>query len=101
MSVYSPGTFRDADRSLAGDGARCCRAGDTLASIFAAYITLVCCMILIIGFFYGAFQPHLDQMQHAPINEVRTARVISLQLDEPIDESEADPEECTGLDFST
>ena len=22
----------------------------------------------IIGFFYGAFQPHLDQMQHAPIN---------------------------------
>jgi hypothetical protein len=90
MSVYSPGTFRDADRSLAGGGARCCRAGDTLARIFAAYITLVCCMILIIGFFYGAFQPHLDQMQHAPINEVRTGRVISLQLDEPIDESEAD-----------
>jgi len=22
----------------------------------------------IIGFFHGAFQPHLDQMQHAPIN---------------------------------
>jgi hypothetical protein len=22
----------------------------------------------IVGFFYGAFQPHLDQMQHAPIN---------------------------------
>jgi hypothetical protein len=22
----------------------------------------------IIGFFDGAFQPHLDQMQHAPIN---------------------------------
>jgi hypothetical protein len=21
-----------------------------------------------IGFFYGAFQPHLDQVQHAPIN---------------------------------
>jgi hypothetical protein len=23
----------------------------------------------IIGFFHGAFQPHLDQMQHAPIND--------------------------------
>jgi len=22
----------------------------------------------IIGFFHGAFRPHLDQMQHAPIN---------------------------------
>jgi hypothetical protein len=22
----------------------------------------------IIGFFYRAFQPHLDEMQHAPIN---------------------------------
>jgi hypothetical protein len=22
-----------------------------------------------IGFFYGAFQPHLDQMQHAPIDD--------------------------------
>jgi hypothetical protein len=22
----------------------------------------------IIGFFYDAFQPHLDEMQHAPIN---------------------------------
>jgi hypothetical protein len=23
---------------------------------------------LVVGFFHGAFQPHLDQMQHAPIN---------------------------------
>jgi hypothetical protein len=22
----------------------------------------------IVGFFHGTFQPHLDQMQHAPIN---------------------------------
>jgi hypothetical protein len=22
-----------------------------------------------VGFFHGTFQPHLDQMQHAPIND--------------------------------
>jgi hypothetical protein len=23
----------------------------------------------LVGFFHGTFQPHLDQMQHAPIND--------------------------------
>jgi hypothetical protein len=29
----------------------------------------------IIGFFNGAFQPHLDQMQHAPINSTARHRL--------------------------
>jgi hypothetical protein len=28
----------------------------------------------IVGFFDGAVQPHLDQMQHAPINETQDSR---------------------------
>src|ERR1700674_5037980 len=30
----------------------------------------------IIGFFYGAFQPHLDQMQYAPINDPARYRFL-------------------------
>jgi len=29
----------------------------------------LCLPSSIIGFFHGAFQPHLDQMQHASIND--------------------------------
>jgi hypothetical protein len=32
-------------------------------------ISEACLPSSIIGFFHGAFQPHLDQMQHAPIND--------------------------------
>ncbi len=28
----------------------------------------------IVGFFHGAFQPHLDQMQHAPISNPARCR---------------------------
>jgi hypothetical protein len=28
----------------------------------------------IIGFFHGAFPPHLDQIQHAPINDPARCR---------------------------
>jgi hypothetical protein len=28
----------------------------------------------VIGFFYGAFQPHPDQMQHTPINDASRER---------------------------
>jgi hypothetical protein len=34
----------------------------------------------IIGFFYGAFQPHLDQMQHAPINNSARYRFLQIRV---------------------
>jgi len=32
----------------------------------------------IVGFFHGAFQPHLDQVQHAPINDAARDRLDQL-----------------------
>jgi hypothetical protein len=34
----------------------------------------------IIGFFHGAFQPHLDQMQHVPINDPACYRFQQLGM---------------------
>ena len=33
-----------------------------------------CLASSIVGFFNGAFQPHLDQMQHTPINDASRKR---------------------------
>ena len=33
-----------------------------------------CLPTSVVGFFHGAFQPHLDQMQHAPIHDASRER---------------------------
>jgi hypothetical protein len=34
----------------------------------------------IVGFFHGAFQPHLDEMQHAPVNNSARYRLYQLGM---------------------
>jgi hypothetical protein len=48
----------------------------TLRQNFIAGFSRACLSSSIVGFFHGTIQPHLDQMQHAPISTLATPEPI-------------------------
>jgi hypothetical protein len=57
---------------------------------------------LVIGFFHGAFQPHLDQMQHTRVHNASRERAHEIRVrdaaEEPLDRL---PTTTTLLDIPT